>query len=113
MIALKVLLMVAGVLLLASAIEIPLYELWIRIRNARRKAGGDETVVQPTAAEQKRIIEWRRPAALALVGCVPLLIAEGIVVVPSGMGGVRVSQVRGTLPGTLYPGRALRYPARG
>ena len=27
-----------------------------------------------------------------------------IVVVPSGMGGVRISQVSGTLPGTLYPG---------
>jgi regulator of protease activity HflC (stomatin/prohibitin superfamily) len=26
------------------------------------------------------------------------------VVVPSGMGGVRVSQIRGTLPGTLFPG---------
>jgi regulator of protease activity HflC (stomatin/prohibitin superfamily) len=104
MIALKVVLMVAGVLLLASAIEIPLYELWIRIRNARRRAGGDETTGQPTAAEQKKNIEWRRPAVLALVGCVPLLLAEGIVVVSSGMGGVRVSQVRGTLPGTLYPG---------
>ena len=83
MIALKVVLMVAGVLLLASAIEIPLYDLWIRIRNARRKAGGDETILQATAAEQKKNIEWRRPAALALIGCVPLLVAEGIVVVPS------------------------------
>ncbi len=39
-----------------------------------------------------------------LVACLPLLIASSIVVVPSGMGGVRVSQVRGTLPGTLFPG---------
>ena len=30
--------------------------------------------------------------------------AASIVVVPSGMGGVRISQMRGTLPGTLYPG---------
>ena len=30
--------------------------------------------------------------------------ASSIVVVPSGMGGVRISQIRGTLPGTLYPG---------
>jgi regulator of protease activity HflC (stomatin/prohibitin superfamily) len=33
-----------------------------------------------------------------------MLIAASIVVVPSGMGGVRISQIRGTLPGTLYPG---------
>jgi regulator of protease activity HflC (stomatin/prohibitin superfamily) len=34
----------------------------------------------------------------------PLLIAGSIVVVPSGMGGVRISQLSGTVPGTLYPG---------
>jgi len=33
-----------------------------------------------------------------------MLVATSIVVVPSGMGGVRVSQLRGTEPGTLYPG---------
>ena len=42
--------------------------------------------------------------ALALAACLPLLVAASIVVVPSGMGGVRVSQIGGTLPGTLYPG---------
>ena len=42
--------------------------------------------------------------ALAMAACVPLLIAASIVVVPSGMGGVRISQIGGTLPGTLYPG---------
>ena len=49
-------------------------------------------------------ITWRRSLALTISGCVPLLMAASIVVVPSGMGGVRISQVRGTLPGTLYPG---------
>jgi regulator of protease activity HflC (stomatin/prohibitin superfamily) len=42
--------------------------------------------------------------ALALLAWGPILVALGIVVVPSGMAGVRVSQTRGTLPGTLYPG---------
>jgi regulator of protease activity HflC (stomatin/prohibitin superfamily) len=32
------------------------------------------------------------------------LLALGIVVVPSGMAGVRIRQTSGTLPGTLYPG---------
>ena len=34
----------------------------------------------------------------------PLFISAGIVIVPSGMAGVRVSQTKGTLAGTLYPG---------
>ena len=98
MLALKLLLTVAGVLMLAAALTIPLYGLWLRIQYARRKNSGDETVVEP---EQ---IAWRAPVALAMVACLPLLVASSIVVVPSGMGGVRISQIDGTLPGTLYPG---------
>jgi regulator of protease activity HflC (stomatin/prohibitin superfamily) len=99
MIALKMLLTVAGVLLMAAALTIPLYGLWLRIRYAqKKKAGGDELLVEPEE------IAWRGPVALALVGCLPLLVATSMVVVPSGMGGVKVSQIGGTLPGTLYPG---------
>jgi regulator of protease activity HflC (stomatin/prohibitin superfamily) len=98
MIALKMLLTVAGVLLLAAAFAIPLYGLRLRIRTMRRKAAGETEILEPEE------IAWRVPAALVLVACLPLLIASSIVVVPSGMGGVRVSQVGGTLPGTLFPG---------
>ena len=98
MIALKVLLTVAGVLLMAAALTIPLYGLWLRIRYAQKKTSGDEMVVEPES------IAWRGPVALALVGCLPLLVAMSMVVVPSGMGGVKVSQIGGTVPGTLYPG---------
>ena len=52
----------------------------------------------------KVVIRWRSALALALLAWAPLLIALGIVVVPSGMAGVRVSQTSGTIPGTLYPG---------
>ena len=48
MIALKVLLTVAGVLLMAAALTIPLYGLWLRIRYAQKKTSGDETVVEPS-----------------------------------------------------------------
>jgi regulator of protease activity HflC (stomatin/prohibitin superfamily) len=98
MIALKVLLTVARALLLAAALAISLYSLWLRIRMMRRKAAGETEFLEPEE------IAWRIPAALVLVACLPLLIASSIVVVPSGMGGVRVSQVSGTLPGTLFPG---------
>jgi regulator of protease activity HflC (stomatin/prohibitin superfamily) len=98
MIALKLLLTLAGVLLLAAALGIPLYGLWIRMARERRKARGEEI----TSGQEE--ILWRTSAALLLVACFPLLVASSIVVVPSGMGGVRVSQLSGTLPGTLYPG---------
>ena len=97
MLALKFLLMVAGVLMMAAALGIPLYSMVLRMRAARSKDG-------PEAELEPEEIQWRGPFALALVACLPLLIAASIVVVPSGMGGVRVSQISGTLPGTLYPG---------
>jgi regulator of protease activity HflC (stomatin/prohibitin superfamily) len=108
MIALKMLLTVAGVLLLAAALGIPLYRLAIRILSARRKGAGETELGQgelaPTELLPPEEIPWRGPLALAIVACLPLLVASSIVVVPSGMGGVRVSQISGTLPGTLYPG---------
>jgi regulator of protease activity HflC (stomatin/prohibitin superfamily) len=103
MIALKMLLTVAGVLMMAAAVSIPLYGLWLRIQYARRKTGADETMYGEPAVEPEEIA-WRSPLALAMAACLPLLIAESIVVVPSGMGAIRISQLQGTLPGTLYPG---------
>lgn len=106
MIALKLVLTIAGVLLLAAAVAIPLYGVWMRIRYAMKKrAGGDGLMLEGGRTEpEPESIVWRGPVALALVACIPLLIAESMVVVPSGMGGVRVSQIAGTEPGTLYPG---------
>ena len=98
MIALKLLLTIAGVLLLAAALAIPLYSFWLRMHIMRRKTAGETEVPDPDP------IAWRAPVALSLVACLPLLIASSIVVVSSGMGGVRVSQVSGTEPGTLFPG---------
>jgi high-affinity Fe2+/Pb2+ permease len=76
MIALKLLLTVAGVLLLAAALGIPLYGLWLRIRGAQSKAAGEQEQIEPEE------IAWRSSAALVLVACLPLLVATSIVVVP-------------------------------
>jgi regulator of protease activity HflC (stomatin/prohibitin superfamily) len=103
MIALKLLLTFAGVLLFALAIGIPLYTFALRLLAMRRKANTDPQAIPPEPPEPEEFL-WRGPIALALVACLPLLVASSIIVVPSGMGGVRVSQIRGTLPGTLYPG---------
>ena len=47
---------------------------------------------------------WHAAARIAGLALIPLLAGISIVVVPAGMAGVRVSQISGTLPGTLYPG---------
>ncbi|WP_109487423.1 SPFH domain-containing protein [Occallatibacter savannae] len=106
MIALKTMLMIAGVLLMTVAAGIPLHGLWMQIRYVMKKKSRGEGMLTDggTAEPEPAPIAWRVPAALALVACVPMLMAGSMVVVPSGMGGVRVSQIGGTEPGTLYPG---------
>ena len=106
MIALKTLLMIAGVLLMTVAAGIPLHGLWMQIRYALKKNGGDDGLRLESGAieTEPEPIQWRGPLAFALVACVPMLMAMSMVVVPSGMGGVRISQIGGTEPGTLYPG---------
>ncbi len=104
MLALKLLLTVAGAGLLVSALAIPLYTLWLRIKTARKAEADGEPFAE------LRPVPWQTAIALAVAGCVPALLAESIVVVPSGMGGVRISQLAGTLPGTLYPGAHLIAP---
>jgi regulator of protease activity HflC (stomatin/prohibitin superfamily) len=49
-------------------------------------------------------LDWTTAKWAFLAAWLPLTLAAGIVVVPSGMGGIRVSQTAGTRPGTLYPG---------
>ena len=71
----------------------------------KKKPGEDGLYLESGVLEpEPGPIAWRVPVAMVLVGCLPLLIANSMVVVPSGMGGVRISQIGGTEPGTLYPG---------
>jgi regulator of protease activity HflC (stomatin/prohibitin superfamily) len=106
MIALKMLLTIAGVMLMAAAVAIPLYGLGMQIRHALRKKSIEDGTLLGTGVPEPEPepIVWRVPLAMALVACLPLLIAGSMVVVPTGMGGVRISQLSGTEPGTLYPG---------
>src|SRR5690348_3043940 len=106
MIALKTLLMILGMVLITVAAGIPLHGLWMQLRYAmKKKPGGEGMLLEPGTAEpEPGPVMWKGPVALALVASVPMMIAGSMVVVPSGMGGVRVSQIGGTEPGTLYPG---------
>ena len=100
MLALKLLLMVAGALMMAAALAIPAYKLWMRVMK-QTKITGEGT---PDDSDEHQPMPLRIPVILAIGGCIPVLLATGIVVVPAGTGGVRISQLSGTQPGTLYPG---------
>ncbi len=103
MLALKDLLITAGVLFLAAAFAITLYDLW-KMFEVRRKLAASGTEGMTETMPEPGSVRWRTSVALAVAACLPLLVAGSIVVIPAGMGGVRVSQMRGTLPGTLYSG---------
>jgi regulator of protease activity HflC (stomatin/prohibitin superfamily) len=105
MLMLKYLLMTGGLGMIVAAVSILTYDLYrgVAYRRALATAG---TMPLPPAPQ----LRWRASLALALLAWGPLLLAFSIVVVASGMAGVRVSQMSGTLPGTLYPGVHLVVP---
>src|SRR5256885_1070014 len=98
MLFLKYLLLWGGIGMIVAAIAILARDLYFEMKYRQSLAAGT------TAANARPEIHWRNSLALALLAWGPILLALSIVVVPSGMGGVRVSQTSGTLPGTLYPG---------
>ena len=105
MLALRNLLMYGGFGMILAALAILAYDLYREL--LYRKALATPGVMAiPTAPEWR----WRRSLALVLLAWGPILVAFSIVVVPSGMAGVRVSQTSGTEPGTLYPGVHLVKP---
>jgi len=99
MLALKYLLIAGGLGMIVVAVSILAYDIYREMLYRRALAAPDAGLVP--AIPQLR---WRTSLALALLAWGPLLVAFSIVVVPSGTAGVRVSQLSGTLPGTLYPG---------
>ena len=100
MLALKYLLIAGGLGMILVAASILLYDLYNEILYRRALAApAGEGIVPPRPQPR-----WRISLALVLLAWGPILLAFGIVVVPSGAAGVRVSQMSGTVPGTLYPG---------
>jgi regulator of protease activity HflC (stomatin/prohibitin superfamily) len=99
MLFLKYLLMVCGYGLLGWGVAVSLNNL-IRVVQYHRQLRD----AVPEKPPEKPQLDWTT-AKWALLGAwLPIILASGIVVVPSGMAGVRVSQTSGTRPGTLYPG---------
>ena len=105
MLALRNLLMYGGFGMILAAMGILAYDLYREVAYRRALAMPGITLI-PKAPEWR----WRRSVALVFLAWGPILVAFSIVVVPSGMAGVRVSQTSGTEPGTLYPGVHLVKP---
>jgi regulator of protease activity HflC (stomatin/prohibitin superfamily) len=99
MLFLKYLLMSAAIGMIMAAVAILSYDLYLELQYRRATAIPGAAPVPPAPH-----VRWRTALALVFLAWAPMLLALSIVVVPSGMAGVRVSQVQGTLPGTLYPG---------
>jgi regulator of protease activity HflC (stomatin/prohibitin superfamily) len=103
MLALKNLLMAGGIGTMIAAVCILAYDLYLGVLY-RRASATPEAVAVPV------MVRWRTSLALAMLAWGPILTASSIVVVPSGMAGVRVSQMSGAEAGTLYPGVHLVTP---
>ncbi len=123
MLVLKYLLILAGLGLFGSAGALVAYDIYIssQLRRLLRRnatagdastAGGGASPSGEVAAANflhevdhpLRPIRWGLARQLVIAGVVPFLVALSIVVVPDGTAGVRVSQIWGARPGTLYPG---------
>jgi regulator of protease activity HflC (stomatin/prohibitin superfamily) len=105
MLFLKYLLMTGGIGMIAAAAFILSYDLYLELQYRRALAAAGAGPLPPIPQ-----IRWRAALALGLLAWGPILLSLAIVVVPSGMAGVRVSQTSGTLAGTLYPGTHLVTP---
>lgn len=114
MLALKYLLMIAGLGLFGSAGALVTYDIYISeqlrrllARSNTAEGGYESKVLSPRLFAEVR---WGLAQRLALWSLLPILLSLSIVVIPDGRAGIRVSQIWGARPGTLYPGMHLVMP---
>ena len=114
MLALKYLLVLVGAGLFGSAGALVAYDIFLSEQLRRLLSWGkkDESgaEVGALACRPLRPVRWRLALQLAAAGALVLLIPESLAVVPDGAAAVRVSEIWGARPGTLYPGVHLVTP---
>jgi regulator of protease activity HflC (stomatin/prohibitin superfamily) len=107
MLVLKWLLMILGVGLFGSAGALVVYDIYLsaQLRRLLGRTVTDESGTQVTPSRRPfGPVHWRLAQRLAITSVLPLLLASSIVVIPDGSAAVRISQIWGARPGTLYPG---------
>jgi regulator of protease activity HflC (stomatin/prohibitin superfamily) len=115
MLAIKYFLTLLASGLLISAVGIVVYDilaarqLRLLLARAKEEASGASSTTS-FAFRPFGPVRWKLAQQLTAAGVLPLLLALSIVVVPDGSAGVRISQIWGARPGTLYPGVHLITP---
>lgn len=110
MLYLKYLLVAAGIAMFIIAAAILSYDAYLFFAYRRRLSSPKIALPEGalpegvTTAGTQPPVRWRTSVALVMLAWAPLVFSTGIIIVPAGTAGVRVSQTRGTLAGTLYPG---------
>jgi len=112
---LKLLLVILGIGLFGSVGALVVYDVVVATqlrRLLRWKSESTEGARSAGALVPRPFgpVRWQRALQLAGLTVLPLLISESIAVVPDGSVGVRLSQIWGVRPGTLYPGVHLVTP---
>jgi regulator of protease activity HflC (stomatin/prohibitin superfamily) len=124
MILLKYVFFILSALLFGTAAGMVGYDVWLafELRKLLRGTPKPEVgEVEPTSGPERaqfsrtvsgprRQIRWSAAGKLAGLALLPLLVGVSIAVVPDGDAGVRISQISGVRPGTLYPGVHLLVP---
>src|SRR5437899_2444878 len=117
MVVLKYLLVIIGVGLFGSSGALLVYDIYLssqlrRLLGRRRDLTTGELLPEDATEASRPLapIRWGLAQRLAAAAILPLLVAFSVAVVPAGFAGVRVSQIWGARPGTLYPGVHLVTP---
>jgi regulator of protease activity HflC (stomatin/prohibitin superfamily) len=125
MLFLKFLLLAGCFGFFACAAALVLYDIYLAYELGRLFGRGDQTEPAPepttpsatpaTATRSipprpRRGVRWDMAAKLVMIGSFAGLIGISIVVVPESKAGVRVSQISGVEPGTLYAGTHFILP---
>jgi regulator of protease activity HflC (stomatin/prohibitin superfamily) len=114
MVVLKYLLILLGLGLFGSSGALVAYDIYLStlLRRLLSRTVPGEPGVESSALVKRPFgpVRWGIAQRLAIVGALSLLLAASIALVPDGFAGVRVSQIWGARPGTLYPGVHLITP---
>ena len=108
MFALKWLLMAAGFAMFGTAAGVVAYDVSLAMQFQRLMNSGEPGAVEK--AGPSRPMRWMLAAKIFGWAWAPLLLALSLAMVPEGSGGVRISQISGVQPRTLYPGLHLVLP---
>jgi hypothetical protein len=114
MLVLKYALMILGATLFSSAASLVIYDIYLseQLRRLLGRGTAPEGLPGLTQINSRPSgpIRWGLAQRLFVAGILPLLLALSITVIPDGWAGVRISQIWGARPGTLYPGVHLITP---